>query len=195
MEPFNVEEIQRSELYGLQLTLKSDMSRFGDYRLITSSFLREHVGPETLVDDMVLVIDEVLTNVARHSYQGRPDGDIRLRISVEGSPKSSRLLRVSVRDRGEAGNEFRPTRQLADNLARISAGERTGYGLLLLFRVMDRIAYRTTLKGENWLTMSKVVDTDLPDLLYVPRLIEEIRKYELGDASTHPELETSRVRP
>lgn len=102
-------------------------------RALVASLLREDThGPFAgdEIDEIVLGLQEVLTNVLRHAYGGDPAGRVDLRVVVRGG----RFL-ARVRDRGQ------PVRPEALGLRTPPADAETGRGLMLVRGTMDRVRY------------------------------------------------------
>jgi anti-sigma regulatory factor (Ser/Thr protein kinase) len=99
---------------------------------------------------MVLAVDEALTNVIRHAYHGEPGRPIEIAFLAGGGPERV-ALRVEIRDWGEraAPEEIRP-RDLAD----IRPG---GLGVHIMLRCMDSVQYAAAPGGGTCLTMTKLL--------------------------------------
>ncbi|HEY9721777.1 MAG TPA: ATP-binding protein [Oscillatoriaceae cyanobacterium] len=161
------------ESVGLRLRIRSDLRHFERYRELARRFLAAELLPADCVDDLVLVLDECLTNVARHSYAESAEQSIRVQIDLECGPDGrGEHLYVAIVDQGGGGEGFDPATRLASNLERLAAGEQSGLGLLLLFEIMDQVGYRSV-PGENCLTLHKAFGRKSTGL---PRMIDEIRR-------------------
>ncbi|MBL8768656.1 MAG: ATP-binding protein [Planctomycetes bacterium] len=102
-------------------------------RALVASLLREETDVpfrDDEVDEIVLGLQEILTNVLRHAYGGDPTGRVDLRVVVFGG----RFL-ARVRDRGA------PVRADALAMRTPSADAEAGRGLMLVRRTMDRVRY------------------------------------------------------
>lgn len=94
--------------------------------------------PEEIVDNLILVFEEVITNVLRHSYQEQDSKWVRFCFSREGNQLTLELL-----DRGEGGKNPEIPVKLASisKEGRPPLKHRGGLGLYLMRRIMDDIAY------------------------------------------------------
>lgn len=102
-------------------------------RTLVASLLREESEVPFCadeIDEIVLGLQEILTNVLRHAYADDPAGRVDLRVVVD----SGRFL-ARVRDRG------RPVRQDALALRAPIVDAEAGRGLMLVRRTMDRVRY------------------------------------------------------
>jgi anti-sigma regulatory factor (Ser/Thr protein kinase) len=164
-------------LSGLKLFLATDLRSMGDYRRLASEFLQRHLPTEPQTDDLVMVIDEALTNVIRHSYDGETNHTQQLQIHVEQHAEDGPThLTVIIVDKGPAGKHYSPSERLASNLASLAAGELSGYGLVLIYRLMDTVEYWVTPQGENRLVLHKsYVDGQPTPETYLSQLITELQ--------------------
>lgn len=189
-------EERDAESVGLQLCLRSDLRHFARYRELARRFLAGELLADEVADDVVMVLDEALTNVSRHSYAEDARQLIHVQIAVDCDAHGrGRYLRVTIADAGTGGAGFEPARQLTANLARLADGEQTGLGLLLLFEVMDRVAY-TPRPGENRLVLEKWLRRDPGDPAPAPRMLEAIKRQAGVPEGTplHTVLAAARLR-
>lgn len=107
------------------------------------------VGPD-VVSDLVLAVDEAVTNIIVHGYGGQPDtpGNVELELTREEAD-----VVVSIRDKAPA---FDPTRVPAPNLVQpLEKRSPGGLGIYLIRQYMDEVSYRTTPDGSNELILKK----------------------------------------
>jgi serine/threonine-protein kinase RsbW len=129
----------------MSLRVRADLdqlSRIREYAIESATAL--DVLPSAF-DDVRLAVDEAVTNIITHGYNG--PGDIELDLTAEGSD-----LIVRLRDQAPA---FDPASAPPVDLS--PPGEREnpgGFGLFLMRSVMDDISYKVTTTG-NELTMTK----------------------------------------
>ena len=104
--------------------------------------------------NILLAMQELLTNVFRHGYQ-RPAGPpVELRFSV-----TEQAFEFEIRDQAP---EFDPTSRAIVAEAKVEAGEdempekEGGYGLVIVKAIMDGLSYRRE-DGWNVLTATKYV--------------------------------------
>ena len=97
--------------------------------------------------DVQLAIDEAVTNIIRHGYQGQ-QGEIEIEIQQAGGD-----IVVYVRDEAPP---FDPTAVPAPDLTRPLAEQAPGgRGILLMRQVMDEASHQLTARGGNELTLIK----------------------------------------
>lgn len=96
---------------------------------------------------MQLALEEAVTNVIRHSFQGRAGHQVEVRVSV----RSDRLVFVvSHQDRGQGGLQAWPAK--SDRPP--EATQEGGRGIFLINAIMDSVRYANR-DGRACLTMSK----------------------------------------
>ncbi len=117
----------------------------------TRQFVRDAAAaagaaPEPLAD-VVLAVDEAVTNIIVHGYQGRP-GEIALEVRHDGD-----ALIIVLRDQAPA---FDPTQVPPPNLD-LPLEERPvgGLGVHFMRQIMDAVHYRALAAGGNELTLIK----------------------------------------
>lgn len=84
----------------LALEMLSDPAQLGDIRLRLSEWARRQHWSEAQVGEVVLALDEAITNVIRHGYQGRNDQPIWITAQIVQDPEHGEGLEIEVRDNG-----------------------------------------------------------------------------------------------
>jgi anti-sigma regulatory factor (Ser/Thr protein kinase) len=116
------------------------------YDFVRKTAATLELDPSTAYD-LQLAIEEAVTNVIRHGYQGQ-QGEIEIEIEQVGSD-----IVVYVRDKAPP---FDPTTVPAPDLTRpLEEQAHGGRGILLMRQVMDETSYRFTAHGSNELTLIK----------------------------------------
>jgi serine/threonine-protein kinase RsbW len=137
---------------GLRITAK--LENLGVIRdFVRARGMALGVEPDA-VSDLVLAVDEAITNVIVHGYGAQPDtpGKVELGVNREG-------MDVVVRIRDEAP-AFDPTGVPAPNLAQpLEKRSPGGLGIYLIRQYMDEVTYRTAPDGGNELILKKGMST------------------------------------
>jgi serine/threonine-protein kinase RsbW len=137
---------------GEGLRIAAKLENLGTIReFIRARGLVLEVDPD-VVSDLVLAVDEAVTNVIVHGYGGQRDtpGKIELDVDREG-------MEVVVRIRDEAP-AFDPTGVPAPNLAQpLEKRSPGGLGIYLIRQYMDEVNYRTAPDGSNELILKKAM--------------------------------------
>lgn len=103
---------------------------------------------EKVSGDIVLSLDEALTNIIKHAYHGASDKPIEITFRPSAG-KDGPALGIEVRDWGEvAGPEEIKSRDLAD----VRPG---GLGVHIMNSCMDEVTYTPAEEGGTVLTMLK----------------------------------------
>lgn len=110
---------------------------------------------EDAVGEMVLAVNEAVTNILLHGYRGRP-GNIEIAVSASGGS-----LTVSLRDNAPL---YDPTAVPPPNLA-LSLDERPlgGLGVHMMRQFTDELRYQVTADGANELLLIKHGAVPAPD--------------------------------
>lgn len=101
----------------------------------------------TVIPNVVLAVDEMVTNIIEHGYQGQPGS-----IEIEVSTREDALI-IQLRDQAPP---FDPTTRPPPDLS-IPFDDRLpgGLGIYLTRKVMDDIQHRVTTTHRNDLTLIK----------------------------------------
>lgn len=103
---------------------------------------------EADVEQIALAVDEALTNVIKHGYDGRHDQPIDIRIELVAEPGQTGL-RCVIRDFGKAVD---PDAICGRNLDDVQPG---GLGVHIIRTVMDEVSYGPAEGGGTRLDMLK----------------------------------------
>jgi serine/threonine-protein kinase RsbW len=103
------------------------------------------------VSDLSLAVTEICTNIVRHGYRGRTDGDIEVQVSTEND-----AVHVTILDRAPP---FVPEAIQAPMPGTLAEG---GYGLVLARGMVDEIRFQPAPGGGNQTTLVKRDRTALP---------------------------------
>lgn len=102
---------------------------------------------KVVVDDLEMAVDEAVTNVIEHGYQGISGGEVVVEVQV-----SHQAMTVVIADRGKA---FDPSPHPAVDLEAQRAEFRTGgVGLFLIHSLVDAVAYERV-DGGNQIRLTK----------------------------------------
>jgi anti-sigma regulatory factor (Ser/Thr protein kinase) len=109
--------------------------------------LLEH-DPEDVAYNVQLALQEACTNIVRHAYAGQPDGLITITMT-----RHPQRLTVELTDTGTC---FDPSTVDPPDLDQPQEG---GYGLFLMYTLMDDISYHPEAAGNTWRLTKLLGDT------------------------------------
>ena len=137
-----------------ELSLQADLDQLKAVRAFISDAGSAFGVAEDVVGDLCLVVDEAVTNIILHGYQGR-SGPLRLEVEARG-----RDLLVRIRDEApafDAGEVEAP--HLDEPLSERQYG---GMGVYLIRRLTDKAEFRNPPEGGNELQLLRrdVVPTE-----------------------------------
>lgn len=119
----------------LHCTLSGTVAELPAFFERVEDWALNHDVPMALASSFGLMLDELLTNVATHGYQGR-GGPVSVRLAFE----APTTLSAVVRDQGRA---FDPTTLVAANVeASLEDRHIGGLGVHFVKKLADRFAYR-----------------------------------------------------
>ncbi len=101
--------------------------------------------------EIVLAVDEALTNVIRHAYGGREDRPIEVALSRQGGSGPGAALRIELRDWGERVD---PSRIRSRDLDDVRPG---GLGVHIMNSCMDTVEYLPAPEGGTRLIMTRML--------------------------------------
>jgi serine/threonine-protein kinase RsbW len=96
--------------------------------------------------NFTLALHELCTNVIEHAY-GESPGDIRVELTVQSDPQ---LIRAVIVDSGE------PFGRTTVNSPILEVPQEHGYGLFLIEKLVDDVAYTRLRAGNEW-TLIRII--------------------------------------
>ena len=127
----------------LRITRAAELESIAAFRdFIDGACQRAQIDAQSCYD-MKLAIDEACTNVITHGYAGMNPGSIMLELDL----RPTRVIMTLT----DFGHPFEPYEPEKPDLSGELAG---GFGLYLIYRVMDAVDYQTTEEG-NRLILTK----------------------------------------
>ena len=122
-------------------------NELGRIREFVAGHARKFGFDESDINDIRLAVDEACTNIIKHAYKWRSDNEIAIHITE----KADEIL-ISIFDNGRP---FDPQAyQLPSTQDQLEQKKRSGYGILLIRKLMDHVEYRNR-SSYNEIRMSK----------------------------------------
>ena len=128
----------------LDLMLLSNPENLGSVRRQVQKFAAELDLPEWCQTQIMLAVDESLTNIIRHAYNNKANEPIELCLSLENC-----ILEISIRDFAQFSD---PSNFQTDNKDRLTPG---GLGVEIMRKCMDKVEYSPVETGGTLLKMTK----------------------------------------
>lgn len=126
----------------------ADLDNLAAIRHYVQAAATGFAGKPEVVSHLLLAVNEAVTNIIVHGYQGRP-GSIQIEIRRRGTG-----LAVHLRDQAPPFNPTTvPPPDVTLPLAQRPPG---GLGIHLIRQLMDEVSYRVTAAGGNELTLIKL---------------------------------------
>lgn len=131
-----------------ELTKDATLDNLGGFREFIEEVCDKADIPLNVKYDLVLVVDEVCTNVVTHGYEEQnKEGPISIKFTHE----DDKII-VVISDKGKSFNpENAPPPELTSDWMKRPVG---GLGLYFLKEIADKVAYKIE-DGTNYLTMVK----------------------------------------
>lgn len=105
---------------------------------------------ETFTNRILIAVDEAVTNIIEHGYEGTATGKGHIDIVMEVDPDT---FTISIIDQGET---FDPRSMTDVDIERhVAAGRSGGLGVFLIRKIMDVVDYHHETGRHNRLTMVK----------------------------------------
>ncbi len=116
------------------LVVPSETRQLAQVRNFVVKHARQANVGETHIEALRLAIDEACANVIEHAYQGNPDEEVHLVMTIE----STRVV-VQIRDRGRP---FDRAAYRRPNVMELSRKRKSGgLGVDIIRRLMDEVEY------------------------------------------------------
>lgn len=131
-----------------QVRIRSDPAELAAVRERVSEIATAVGFGEKEVADIILAVDEALTNVIRHGYGGPCEEPIDIRVE-RSELDSAEAISVSIRD---FGKQFDPETIVSRPLENVRPG---GLGIHIMKKVMDGVSYAPADGGGMILHMIK----------------------------------------
>ncbi len=130
------------------IRLTSSLDHVGLARDFVAEIAKSVPMNDRQVYDLELAVDEALTNVIEHAYEGREDAQVELSVTHQGD---SFTILIS-----HDGLGFDPASQPDVDLKEYIAERRVGgLGLFLMKKLMDEVEYTTSSDGRRIIRLVK----------------------------------------
>ena len=133
-----------------RLVVTNDTKHLTVVRDFISRLVRKSTISRDDENKIILAVDEAVTNVIEHGYDGSSEGSIE--IDVISNPE---FFKIMIRDTGRVFNPTStPPLDVQDHVKR---GRKKGLGIFLMRQIMDEVQYSFRDGVKDELTMVKCV--------------------------------------
>lgn len=112
--------------------------------------------PDDVCGQVMLAVDEAVTNIIRHGYPDRDDGPITVRFAPLESDATRAAFRIVIEDEGE---QIESDQIKGRDLDDVRPG---GLGVHIIREVMDAVTYTPRREGGMRVEMTKAVELPAP---------------------------------
>ncbi len=131
-----------------ELSVKSNTSQLAAIREFIQKYALLNSVPQSVIESIILAVDEAATNIVKHAYHSNTDQDIIIRLSCDG-----KQCVVSLIDYGDSFDPASiPNPDMKEYLQQRKVG---GLGVYLMRTLMDGIDYQSFEGDCNRLTLVK----------------------------------------
>lgn len=129
------------------LVIEASLDRLDEVRRFVEESIRVAGIDHSTISDLVLAVDEAVTNIIVHGYQKQPGP---LEVEIENNGRS---LFIYLKDQAP---KFDPCSHLSLNLEEtLEKDTPGGFGLHLIKRIADELEYEFDSSGRNVLALTK----------------------------------------
>ena len=138
-----------NEQTSLDLELRSEATHLPHAREQMRAWLEANGWTEETLADVVLAVDEALTNVIRHGYEGKPGNRVELAACAFEDPDRGPGVQITIRDYGKQVPLDSICSRALDDL------RPGGLGVHIIRSMMDSVSYSHAAGGGMRLVMRK----------------------------------------
>ncbi|MCR4315946.1 MAG: ATP-binding protein [Planctomycetes bacterium] len=136
------------------IRIKSDSKNLADLREELERLFMSHHAVSDLVMKLLIAIDEAASNIINHAYKSPSDDEIEISIRI-----TDEAVEISLKDTGEPYLSPKKNTRTLDQ--KIKSGDKRGYGLHLIERIMDKVERKhLDDTGENVITCLKYIRSE-----------------------------------
>lgn len=134
-----------------ELIVKSETSQLVAIRDFISEKAKENLIQDSILNAIILAVDEAATNIVKHAYNYNPENTINIKLII-----SDKDCTIVLTDFGKSFDpSVIPQPDMKEYLSQHRVG---GLGLLLIRTLMDSMEYIVSPEGFNRLILKKVFD-------------------------------------
>jgi serine/threonine-protein kinase RsbW len=132
------------------LVITNDLATLNQVRDLVANAVKKGSFPAHYLNRLQIAVDEAVTNIIEHGYEGKPRGAAHIQISASSSPDEFRIVII------DQGTAFDPnTLGDVDIDSHVAAGQSGGLGVFLMRKIMDVVDYHYETGKRNRLLLVK----------------------------------------
>ena len=132
------------------LVITNDLATLAQVRDLVSMSVKRGGFPAQYLNRLQIAVDEAVTNIVEHGYEGKPRGAAHIQISASVSPDEFRIVII------DQGTAFDPnTMGDIDIDTHVANGQAGGLGVFLMRKIMDVVDYHYETGKRNRLLLVK----------------------------------------
>lgn len=132
------------------LVITNDLATLAQVRDLVGNAVRKGGFQAHYLNRLQIAVDEAVTNIIEHGYEGKPRGAAHIQISASVSPDEFRIVII------DQGTAFDPnTLGDVDIDSHVANGQAGGLGVFLMRKIMDVVDYHYETGKRNRLLLVK----------------------------------------
>jgi serine/threonine-protein kinase RsbW len=137
-----------------EMIVKSRTENLSEIRNFIYSAAEEIGINKSVIDDIILAVDEACTNIIKHAYKYYPDGEIKIKLKYD-----LHKFTIIIIDHGAS---FEPNRVPEPDLEKYYQQRKVGgLGMFLMKRLMDEVKYISIPGKYNQVLLSKNLNSSI----------------------------------
>ncbi len=142
----------KNKILEKELRIKSRTENLAAVRDFINSVISEVINMQDSASDVVLAVDEAVTNIIKHAYKFSPDGEIIIKVKC-----SAKKVIVEITDYGVS---FSPDSIPVPDMHKYFEEKRVGgLGIYLMKSLMDDVYYKSVPNKFNKVTLIKKLNS------------------------------------
>jgi serine/threonine-protein kinase RsbW len=125
---------------------------------ILKSLLRYIFENKTLIDDLIIALDEIVANILEHSYKRNGNEQIEFTFVL-----TKNIITIFIKDYGSYGHlmdiSIINSHQTQETFLKNFMKTKRGMGLYIVKKIMDQIKYESRPNNFNLLTLTKKIES------------------------------------
>ena len=136
------------------LIITNDLATLAEVRTLVAGSVDKGGFPAHYLNRLQIAVDEAVTNIIEHGYDGKPQGAGSIQVSATVSRDEFRIVII------DQGSTFDPNSMTDIDIERhVKGGHNGGLGVFLMRKIMDVVDYHYEAGKRNRLLLVKYADS------------------------------------